>query len=68
MFIVPLPISQSKLLTPLIRHIINASYESMNYNVPFVRKTLAIAAGTAAAVVAGGVWLYKASKNRNYRY
>ena len=28
--------AQRELLTPLIRHIINASYESMNYNVPFV--------------------------------
>ena len=56
--------AQRELLTPLIRHIINASYESMNYNVPFVRKTLAIAAGTAAAVIVGGVWLYKASKKK----
>lgn len=46
-----------KLLAPLLKHMINPSYATLDYNVPFVRKTivkgLLIAAGvTGAAVLA----------------
>ena len=43
---------QRRLLMPLIRHMINASYMSLDYNVPFTRKMIGIAAGITA-VVAG---------------
>ena len=49
-------------LSPLLRYRINTSYASMDYNVPFVRKTAAIAAAAAAAVVTAGVLLFKTRK------
>ncbi|MBQ3418312.1 MAG: carboxylesterase/lipase family protein [Ruminococcus sp.] len=55
--------TQRELLSPLLRYMINASYASLDYNVPFVRKTLAIALGAAASFAAIGVLLFKASKN-----
>ena len=54
--------AQREQLSPLLRYMINASYASLDYNVPFVRKAVAIAAGTAASVAAIGVLLFKASK------
>lgn len=45
-----------KLLFPLLRHQINPSYATLDYNVPFVRK--AIVGGVALiAGIAGGVLL-----------
>ena len=53
---------QRKLLSPILRYKINPSYATMDYNVPFVRKMLAIAAGSAACVAAAGVLLWKETK------
>ena len=55
--------AQREQLSPLLRYMINASYATLDYNVPFVRKTLAIAAGAVASFAAIGVLLFKASKN-----
>ena len=54
--------AQRKLLSPLLRYMINASYVSLDYNVPFVRKAIAMAVGTAASIAALGTLLIKASK------
>ena len=54
--------AQRKLLSPILRYKINPSYATMDYNVPFVRKMLAIAAGSAACVAAAGVLLWKETK------
>lgn len=52
-----------KLLFPLLRHQINPSYATLDYNVPFVRK--AIAGGIAlTAGIAGGVLLALKLLNR----
>ena len=44
-----------RLLSPLLRHMINPSYATLDYNVPFVRKAvvggLALTAGLAAAAI-----------------
>lgn len=50
---------QRKLLSPLLRYMISTSYTSLDYNVPFVRKAVAIGATVAAAVVAAGVFIIK---------
>ena len=42
-----------KQLAPLLKYMINASYATLDYNVPFVRKAAAI--GLAGAAVIGGV-------------
>ena len=51
-----------RLLSPLLRHMINPSYATLDYNVPFVRKTiaagLAVAAGIAGATLLA-IKLYK---------
>lgn len=52
---------QRKLLFPLLRHMINASYATLDYNVPFIRKAVAGGLGVAAAVAAA-VILIKKSK------
>ena len=44
---------QRQLLRPLLRYWLNASYAEVSYNVPFVRKTVALGALTAAALVVG---------------
>lgn len=44
---------QRRLLRPLLRYWLNASYAELSYNVPFIRKTVALGALTAAALVAG---------------
>ena len=54
--------AQREQLSPLLRYMINASYATLDYNVPFVRKAIAIAAGAAASVAAVGVLLFNASK------
>lgn len=51
--------AQRELLSPLLRYMINASYATLDYNVPFVRKTVAIAAGAAVGVAAAGIALVK---------
>ena len=56
--------AQRKQLEPLLRYMLITSYETMDYNVPFVRIMAAFAAGTIAAIAAAGVLLYKASKKR----
>ena len=47
---------QRKLLMPLVRYMINGSYATIDYNVPFTRKAIAITAGLIAA---GGFILYR---------
>ena len=46
---------QRKLLSPLLRYMINPSYATLDYNVPFVRKAvaggLALTAGLAAVII-----------------
>ena len=51
--------AQRELLSPLLRYMINASYATLDYNVPFVRKTIAIAAGAAIGAAAAGIALVK---------
>lgn len=46
---------QRKLLMPLVRYMINASYATLNYNVPFTYKAVGITCGLTAA--AAGVAL-----------
>ena len=41
-----------KLLSPLLRHMINPSYSTLDYNVPFVRKAI-IRASVLVAGIAG---------------
>ena len=53
--------AQRELLSPLLRYMINASYVSLDYNVPFVRKAVAAAAGAVAAAAAVGVLLFRRS-------
>ena len=43
---------QRKQLSPLLKYMINASYATMDYNVPFVRKAIACGVAAAAAVAA----------------
>ena len=50
--------AQREQLSPLLRYMINASYTTLDYNVPFVRK----AVGAAAAAVLAGVLLFKKAK------
>lgn len=56
--------SRRKLLSPLLRHMINPSYATLDYNVPFVRKAVAggvaLTVGLAAAAV---VAIKKLGKN-----
>ena len=51
--------AQRELLSPLLRYMINASYATLDYNVPFVRKAVAIAAGAAVGAAALGIALVK---------
>lgn len=46
---------QRTILSPLIKHSINPSYATLDYNVPFVRKTVGIALGVAAVAAVVGV-------------
>ena len=43
---------QRKQLSPLLKYMINASYATMDYNVPFVRKAISCGVAAAAAVAA----------------
>lgn len=54
--------TQRELINPLLRYMVNASYATLDYNVPFVRKTAAIALGAAASLTAAAVLFHKASK------
>ena len=54
---------QRKLLFPLLRYMINASYTSLDYNVPFVRKVVAGAAAAAIGTAVGIVALRKLFKD-----
>lgn len=45
-----------RLLSPLLRHMINPSYATLDYNVPFVRKAIAKSALLVAGI-AGAAWL-----------
>ena len=53
--------AQREQLSPLLRYMINASYATLDYNVPFVRKAVAIAAGAVASAAAVGVLLFRKS-------
>lgn len=48
------------LLMPLLKHMINPSYATLNYNVPFVKKTLL--AGTALAAGIAGLTVFAIKK------
>ena len=54
--------AQREQLSPILRYMINASYATLDYNVPFVRKAVAVAATAAAAVAVIGVALFKKRK------
>lgn len=54
--------AQREQLSPLLRYMINASYATLDYNVPFIRKAVAIAGITAASFAVAGVLFFKASK------
>ncbi len=45
---------QRRLLMPIVRYMINASYATLDYNVPFTRKVIGVVAGVTA-VAAGAV-------------
>ncbi len=51
---------QRRQLYPLLDYWLNASYASLSYNVPFIRKTVAAAALSVAAIAAGCVLAWKA--------
>lgn len=51
--------AQRELLSPLLRYKINMSYATLDYNVPFVRKAAAIAAGAAVGATVAGIALIK---------
>lgn len=53
---------QRRLMTPLLRYMLNASYAVLDYNVPFVRKAIGIGAAAAAALAVAGVSLYQLLK------
>ena len=56
---------QRELLSPLLGYMINPSYATLDYNVPFVRKTIGLALGAAAAVTVAGIAAVKAlTKNK----
>ena len=46
---------QRRLLFPLLRYMINPSYAEMSYNVPFVHKTIGLAALAAVGVIGLGI-------------
>ena len=48
---------QRLMLDPLLRYWLNASYATLDYNVPFVWKAGAMALGLTAALTAGGILL-----------
>ena len=51
------------LLTPLLRYMINPSYATLDYNVPFVRKTAGIIALGVTSAIALGISAYKFLKS-----
>ena len=53
--------AQREQLSPILRYMINASYATLDYNVPFVRKAVAVGAAVAATVAAAGVMIVKKS-------
>lgn len=50
---------QRQLLFPLLRYMINPSYMEMNYNVPFVYKTIGLAALATVGVIGLGIGISK---------
>ena len=54
---------QRALLFPLLRYMINPSYATLDYNVPFVRKTAGIIALGVTSAIALGVSAYKFLKS-----
>lgn len=54
---------QRALLTPLLRYKINPSYATLDYNVPFVRKTAGIIALGVTSAIALGISAYKFLKS-----
>jgi para-nitrobenzyl esterase len=52
------------LLAPLLRHMINPSYATLDYNVPFVRKTIAKSAALIAGVSAAAYMTVKLIKGK----
>ena len=56
--------SRREQLSPLLRYMINPSYASLDFNVPFVRKGVAIAAGSVALLAAAGILLFNVLKNQ----
>lgn len=55
---------QRKLLNPLLKYMINASYTELDFNVPFVHRTAAKLAVAAALTTAAVVGIRKLLKNR----
>ena len=53
---------REKLLAPLLRHMINPSYATLDYNVPFVRK--AVAGGLAVVAGITAVTLFAVNKRK----
>lgn len=54
---------QRKLLTPLLRYMINPSYAELDYNVPFVRKVVGLAVVGVASAISLGISAAKLLKN-----
>ncbi|MBQ7500618.1 MAG: carboxylesterase family protein, partial [Clostridia bacterium] len=52
--------SRREQLSPLLRYMINPSYASLDYNVPFVRKAIALALGIAAVIAAAVLLIFGA--------
>lgn len=50
---------QRRLLMPITRHMINASYAEIDYNVPFTRRAILFGTLAAGALIAGGVLLVR---------
>ena len=48
-----------KLLFPLLKHQINPSYATLDYNVPFVRKAIAGSVALAAGIAGAALLTYK---------
>jgi para-nitrobenzyl esterase len=51
--------NQRTILSPLLKHSINPSYATLDYNVPFVRKAVGIAAVAAVTTVLGVIAVKK---------
>ena len=52
------------LLFPLLRHMINPSYATLDYNVPFVRKAVGISVALTAGITGAVLLTAKALKRK----